>query len=129
MTTINDYNSSIKLYTNFSPAYLIRANLVMFFANITDFLGLDVYMDSGVTFTPFIYNVMQKISNNKSIIISEFGINEKDDTKQANFIVNGLNFFKNLGINEVWLVYWNGEGYGIGGRLAMTKIQEFIRGN
>ena len=119
------YNSTIKLYTNFSPAFLIRANLVKFFANFTDFLGLDVYMDSGLKFMPFIYNMLQKISG-KRIIITEFGISEKDDVRQADFIISGLNFFKNFGIEECWIFYWEGEGYGIKDRLAQEKIKEWI---
>ena len=132
---VRAYNSSIGLYTNLTPGILLRSNLPGFFSNITDFLGLDIYMDSGLRFSPFIYSSMKKLSNNKEIIISEFGICDNDDTRQADYIIEGLNFFKNYGIKECWLMCWGGqgswvgEGYNIGGRLAQQRIKEWIQQN
>lgn len=122
-------NLNISLYVNFSPAFLLRPTIVTLYDKMgIDFVGLDVYMESGLQLTPFFYSLLQDLSNRKAIV-SEFGISTFDENKKANFIIEGLDFFKKYGIDECWLVYWNGVGYGIRGTISQASIKEWVQSN
>ena len=87
-------------------------------------------MDSFLTISPRMIQLLQKITN-KQVVISEFGMSTSDDTAQANYIIKGLNLFKSMGLKGCWIVYWNSVDnvYGIRGRLAEQKVGEWIAQN
>lgn len=130
-----EHNMSIKLYTNLTPAVLIRSNVPMIFSNLTDFLGFDLYYTAGVfQMAPFLLSSFKVLAKNKTVIISEFGVCEMDDDKQASLLIEGLNFFKNYGISRVWITHWRsedpiGKGYTIAGRKSQSAISEWLKRN
>jgi hypothetical protein len=117
-------------YTNFGPAFVVRTNLPVQFSEKLDFVGFDVFMDSFLTLSPNMIQLLQKITS-KEVVISEFGMSTSDDAAQSEFIIRGLNLFKSMGLRGCWLVYWNsaGDSYGIRGRLAEQKVGEWIAQN
>jgi hypothetical protein len=58
-------------------------------------------------------------------------MSSNDDTVQSEFIISGLNLFKNMGLKGCWIVYWNsvGDAYGIRGRVAEQTVSEWIAQN
>ena len=74
--------------------------------------------------------LLQKITN-KDVVISEFGMSTSNDATQSNYIIKGLDLFRNMGLKGCWIVYWNGadNDYGIRGRLTEQKIGEWIAQN
>ena len=117
-------------YTNFGPAFIVRTNLPIQFSEKLDFVGFDVFMDSLLTLSPNMIQLLQKITN-KEVVIAEFGMSASDDEAQSNYIIKGLNLFRNMGLRGCWLVYWNSadNNYGIRGRLAEQKVGEWIAQN
>ena len=90
----------------------------------------DVFMDSLLTLSPKMIDLLDKITN-KEIIIAEFGMSSNDDTAQSDYIIKGLSLFKNMGLRGCWIVYWNSVGnrYGIRNRDAEQKVGEWIAQN
>jgi hypothetical protein len=127
---VEQHQLTAKRYTNFGEAFVFRTNLPIQFSEKLDFVGFDVFMDSFLTLSPSMIQFLHKITN-KEIVITEFGMPTSDDTTQSEFILRGLNLFKNMGLKGCWLVYWNSvdDGYGIRGRLAEQKIGEWIAQN
>lgn len=124
------HNLNAQTYTNFSPAFVLRPNVVDFFKNYTDFIGYDPYTTGVIYLTPHFMSMLNKFSSNKRTIITEFGIMDDNDEVQADHIIEGLNFFKNMGFEECWLCYWDmsvNKGYNIGGRLAQERIKEWAQ--
>ena len=121
---------SAQYYTNFGPAFLLRTNLPVQFSEKLDFIGYDVFMESFLTLSPRMIQLLQKITN-KEIVIAEFGMSTSDDTAQSDYIIKGLNLFKSMGLRGCWIVYWNSAGntYGIRGRLTEQKVGEWIAQN
>ena len=118
------------LYTNFGPAFVARTNLPIKFSEKLDFVGYDVFMDSFLTLSPNMVQFLQKITK-KDVVIAEFGMSSIDDQPQSDYVIRGLNLFRNMGLRGCWLVYWNSvdNGYGIRGRLAEQKVGEWIAQN
>jgi hypothetical protein len=129
-TTVTQHQLSSQYYTNFSPAFIARTNLPITFSHKLNFLGFDVFMDSFLTVSPDMIKLLQKITN-KDVVISEFGMSTSNDAKQSDYIINGLNLFRNMGLKGCWIVYWNSadNDYGIRGRLAEQKVGEWIAQN
>ena len=127
---VEQHQLSAQLYTNFGPAFLIRTNLPVQFSEKLDFVGFDVFMESFLTLSPRMIQLLQKITN-KEIVIAEFGMSTSDDTAQSDYIIKGLNLFKSMGLRGCWIVYWNSIDniYGIRGRLAEQKVGEWIAQN
>ena len=117
----------VQLYTNFEAGFVVRTNLPVKFSEKLDFVGYDVFMESFLTLSPCMIQLLQKITN-KEVVITEFGMSTNDDAAQSNFILRGLNLFKNMGLRGCWIVYWNSAGnyYGIRGRPAETAVGEWI---
>ena len=117
-------------YTNFGPGFLVRTNLPVLFSGKLDFVGFDVFMESFLTLSPGMIQLLQKTTN-KEIVIAEFGMSTSDDMAQNDYIIKGLNLFKSMGLRGCWLVYWNSVDniYGIRGRLAEQKVGEWIAKN
>ena len=129
-TVIEPYRSTAKFYTNFEAGFLLRPNVPAELSRYLDFVGYDVFMESFLTLSPRMVQLLHKITN-KEVVISEFGMSTSDDTAQADFIIRGLNLFKNMGLSGCWIVYWNSVDnvYGIRGRLAEQKVGEWIAQN
>ena len=70
-------------------------------------------------------------ATSKDVVITEFGMTTSNDTAQSNFIIQGLNLFKNMGLKGCWIAYWNSDGtfYGIRGRLAEKMVSNWIAKN
>jgi hypothetical protein len=117
-------------YTNFAPAFIVRTNLPIQFSKKLDFVGFDVFMDSLLTLSPNMIQFLQKITN-KDVVIAEFGMSTSNDATQSEYIIKGLNLFRNMGLKGCWLVYWNSvdNDYGIRGRLTEQKVGEWIAQN
>lgn len=129
-STVEQHGLNAQLYTNFSPAFIVRTNLPILFSEKLDFVGFDVFMDSFLTISPNLIQLLQKITG-KDVVISEFGMSTSNDETQSEYIIKGLNLFKNMGINGCWLVYWNSvdNSYGIRGRSTEQTIGEWIAQN
>ena len=129
-TTVEQHQLSAQHYTNFSPAFIARTNLPIQFGEKLDFVGFDVFMDSFLTISPNMIQLLQKITS-KDVVISEFGMSISNDATQSDYIIKGLDLFRNMGLKGCWIVYWNGadNDYGIRGRLTEQKIGEWIAQN
>jgi hypothetical protein len=127
---VEQYQLSAQTYTNFGPAFMLRSNLPIQFSKKLDFVGFDVFMDSFLTLSPRMIQLLKQITN-KPIVIAEYGMSTSDDVAQSDYIIRGLNLFKSMGLKGCWIVYWNSEGssYGIRGRLAEQKVGEWIAEN
>jgi hypothetical protein len=127
---VEQHQLSAQRYTNFGPAFLVRTNLPVQFSEKLDFVGFDVFMESFLTLSPRMIQLLQKITN-KEIVIAEFGMSTSDDVAQSDYIIRGLNLFKSMGLRGCWIVYWNSVDniYGIRGRLAEQKVGEWIAQN
>jgi hypothetical protein len=127
---VEQHQLSAQRYTNFGPAFLARTNLPIKFSEKLDFIGYDIFMDSFLTLSPRMIQLLQKITN-KEIVIAEFGMSTSDDVAQSDYIIRGLNLFKSMGLRGCWIVYWNSVDniYGIRGRLAEQKVGEWIAQN
>ena len=127
---VQQHQLSALLYTNFGPAFVARTNLPVRFSEKLDFVGYDVFMDSLLTLSPNMVQLLHKITN-KEIVIAEFGMSTSNDQEQSNYLIKGLSLFKNMGVRGCWLVYWNSvsDNYGIRGRLTEQKVGEWIAQN
>ena len=127
---VESHKLSAQLYTNFGPGFLVRTNLPIQFSGKLDFVGFDVFMESLLTLSPRMIQLLQKVTN-KEIVIAEFGMSTSDDTAQSDYIIKGLNLFKSMKLRGCWIVYWNSVDniYGIRGRLAEQKVGEWIAQN
>jgi hypothetical protein len=119
-----------QLYTNFGAGFVIRTNIPIQLSENLDFVGFDVFMESFLALSPNMIQLLHKITN-KEVVITEFGMSTSDDVAQSDYIIKGLNFFKNMGLRGCWIVYWNsgGDYYGIRGRLAEKTVGEWIAQN
>lgn len=127
---VEQHQLSAQRYTNFSPAFIVRTNLPIQFSENLDFVGFDVFMDSLLTLSPNMIQFLQKITN-KDVVIAEFGMSTSNDATQSDYIIKGLNIFRNMGLKGCWLVYWNSadNDYGIRGRSTEQKVGEWIAQN
>ena len=129
-TIVEQHQLSAQFYTNFSPAFVVRTNLPVQFSEKLDFVGYDVFMDSFLTISPPMIQLLQKISH-KDVVIAEYGMSSSDDQAQSDYIIKGLNLFRNMNLKGCWIVYWNSVNnyYGIRGRLAEQRVGEWIAEN
>jgi hypothetical protein len=127
---VEQHQLSAQYYTNFGPAFMVRTNLPITFSEKLDFVGFDVFMDSFLTLSPRMIQLLQKITN-KDIVIAEFGMSTSDDQAQSDYLIKGLTLFKSMNLKGCWIVYWNSVNniYGIRGRLAEQKVGEWIAHN
>ena len=109
---------------------MVRTNLPITFSEKLDFVGFDVFMDSFLTLSPRMIQLLQKITN-KDIVIAEYGMSTSNDQAQSDYIIKGLTLFKSMNLKGCWIVYWNSVSniYGIRGRLAEQKVGEWIAHN
>ncbi|MCJ7560136.1 hypothetical protein MUO79_05910, partial [Candidatus Bathyarchaeota archaeon] len=127
---VKQHHLSAQLYTNFGAGFIVRSNLPIQFSEKLDFIGFDVFMESFLVLSPNFIQLLHKITN-KDVVITEFGMSTSDDTAQSDYIIRGLNLFKNMGLKGCWIVYWNSADnyYGIRGRLAEKTAGEWIAQN
>jgi hypothetical protein len=128
--TVTAHHLPVQLYTNFGIGYLLRSNLPIEMSKKLDFVGFDVFMDSFLVLSPHFIQNLQKITN-KDVVITEFGMSISNGQAQSDFIIKGLNLFKNMGLKGCWLVYWNSafDNYGIRDNPAEQKVGEWIAKN
>jgi len=95
-----------------------------------DFVGLDIFMDSFLVLSPHFIQYLHQITN-RDVVITEFGISTSNNQVQSDFLIKGLNLFKNMELKGCWLVYWNSQldNYGIRDRLAEQKVGDWIAEN
>ncbi len=129
-SAVTQYRLPVQLYTNFGAGFVVRTNIPIQLSKNLDFVGYDVFMDSFLVLSPDLVQLLHKITN-KDVMITEFGMSTSDDTAQSNYLIKGLNLFKNMGLKGCWLVYWNSVDncYGIRGRLAEKTVGEWIAKN
>jgi hypothetical protein len=129
-STVESHQLSVQLYTNFGIGYVLRSNLPIEFSKKLDFVGLDVYMDSFLVLSPHFIRNMQAITH-KDVVITEFGMSTSNKTAQTDYIIRGLNLFRNLGLKGCWLVYWNSEldNYGIRQTPTEEAVGDWIAKN
>jgi hypothetical protein len=127
---VESHHLSVQLYTNFGIGYVLRSNLPIELSKKLDFVGLDIYMDSFLVLSPHFIQNLQAITH-KDVIITEFGMSTSDSAAQTNYIINGLNLFKSMGLKGCWLVYWNSEydNYGIRGTPTEKAVGDWIAQN
>jgi hypothetical protein len=127
---IQSYHLPAQLYTNFEVGMLLRPNIPIQLSKNLNFVGLDVYMQSFVVLSPDLVQFLHQITN-KQVVITEFGMDTANDVAQANFLIQGLNLFKSMGLKGCWIAYWNDDegNYGIRGRLAEQMVGEWIAEN
>jgi hypothetical protein len=127
---VEQHQLQAQLYTNFGAGFVVRTNIPVQLSENLDFVGFDVFMESFLALSPNFVQLLHKITN-KEVVITEFGMSTSDDTAQSDYIIKGLNLFKNMGLRGCWIVYWNSAGdyYGIRGRLAEKTVGEWIAQN
>jgi hypothetical protein len=124
------HNLSVQYYTNFGIGYLVRSSVPIELSKKLDFVGLDICMNTFLVMSPHLIQNLQEITH-KNVVITEFGMSTTDSTAQTNYIINGLNMFKNMGLKGCWLVYWNSEfdNYGIRGTPTEKAVGDWIAKN
>ena len=129
-STVESHHLSAQLYTNFGIGYVLRSNVPIELSKKLDFVGLDIFMDSFLVTSPHFIQNLQKITQ-KDVIITEFGISTSNSQAQSDFLIKGLNLFKNMGLKGCWLVYWNSafDNYEIRGRLGEQAVGDWIAKN
>jgi hypothetical protein len=128
--TIQRHNLPVQLYTNFGIGYVIRSNVPIELSTKLDFVGLDIFMDSFLLLSPHFVKNLHEITG-KDVIITEFGMSTSDDQAQRDYLIKGLNLYKNMGLKGCWLVYWNSaqDSYGIRDRPAEQAVGDWIAEN
>jgi hypothetical protein len=127
---VTSHGLNVQLYTNFEAAYMVRSNVPLQLSKNLDFVGFDVYMDSFLVISPHLIQNLQKITH-KDVVITEFGMSTRSSQDQSDFIVKGLDMFKNMGLKGCWLCYWNSDNddYGIRGRATEQAVGDWIARN
>jgi hypothetical protein len=127
---VEPYRATAQLYTNFEAGYLLRTNVPLELSERLDFVGFDVFMESFLILSPDFIQFLHKTTN-KDVVITEYGMSTNNEAAQSDFIIQGLNLFKSMGLKGCWIVYWNSvnNNYGIRGRLAEKTIGEWIAEN
>jgi hypothetical protein len=128
--TIQSHNLPVKYYTNFGIAYMIRSNVPIELSKKLDFVGLDIFMDSFLVLSPHFVKNLQDITG-KNVVITEFGMSTSNNQAQCDYLIKGLNLYKNMGLKGCWLVYWNSafDNYGIRDRPAEKAVGDWIAKN
>ena len=129
-STVEAHHLPAQLYTNFGIGYILRSNVPIELCKKLDFVGFDIFMDSFLVLSPHFIQNLQKITN-RDVVITEFGMSTGNSQAQSDFIIKGLNLFKNMGLKGCWLVYWNSEfdNYGIRDRPSEQAVGDWIAKN
>jgi hypothetical protein len=93
-----------QLYTNFGIGYILRSNVPIELSKNVDFVGFEVFMDSFLVLSPHFIQNLQQIPH-RDVVITEFGMSTSNSQTQSDFLIKGLNLFKNMGLKGCWLVY------------------------
>lgn len=128
--TIQAHHLNVQYYTNFGISYVIRSNVPLELAKKLDFVGLDIFMDAFTVTSPHFVDNLQRLTD-KKVVITEFGMSTTNHAAQTDFILKGLNLFKNMGLPGCWVVYWNSafDSYGIRDTSTETAVGEWIAAN
>jgi hypothetical protein len=127
---VASHHLEVKYYTNFGIGYILRSNVPIELAPKLDFVGLDIFMDAFLVLSPHFIQNLQKTTD-RDVVITEFGMSTTNHQAQTDFIIKGLNLFKNMGLPGCWLVYWNSayDSYGIRDTETETAVGEWIAAN
>jgi len=127
---VEPYRATAQLYTNFEAGYILRTNVPLELSKHLDFVGYDVFMESFLVLSPDFIQFLHKTTN-RDVVITEFGMSTNNEAAQSDFIIQGLNLFKSMGLKGCWIVYWNSvnNNYGIRGKLAEKTVGEWIAEN
>jgi hypothetical protein len=127
---VQSYHLPVQYYTNFEVGYLLRSNIPIELSKSLNFVGLDVYMQSFLVLSPDLAWFLHQTTN-KQVVITEFGMDTANDAAQANYLIQGLDLFKSMGLKGCWIAYWNHNAgdYGIRGRLAEKMVGDWIADN
>jgi hypothetical protein len=127
---IQSHHLNVEYYTNFGISYVIRSNVPLELAKKLDFVGLDIFMDAFTVTSPHFVDNLQRLTD-KKVVITEFGMSTTDHKAQSDFILKGLNLFKNMGLPGCWVVYWNSafDNYGIRDTSTETAVGDWIAAN
>jgi hypothetical protein len=127
---VESYNLPAKLYTNFGPGYVLRSNVPMELSKHLDFVGLDIYMEAFLVLSPHFVGNLRALTD-KEIVITEFGMSTSNSLAQSDFLIQGLDLFKSMGLKGCWIAYWNSayDYYGIRDRPAEQAVGEWIAKN
>lgn len=128
--TIQAHNLPVQYYTNFGIGYVIRSNVPMELSPKLDFVGLDIFMDAFLVLSPHFVKNLHDITG-KDVIITEFGMSTSNNQAQCDYLIKGMNLYKNMGLKGCWLVYWNSafDSYGIRDRPAEKVVGDWIAQN
>ena len=129
--TVKAHNLPVELYTNFGIGYILRSNVPIELGKKLDFVGLDIFMDAFLVLSPHFISNLQKITDH-NVVITEFGMSTTNSQAQTEYIIKGLNLFKNMGLPGCWLVYWNSaadNNYGIRDTPTETAVGDWIAQN
>ena len=128
--TVKSHDLPVEYYTNFGIGYILRSNIPMELSEKLDFVGLDVFMDAFLVLSPHFIQNLQKITD-RNVVITEFGMSTTNHQAQSDFVIKGLNLFKNMGLTGCWVVYWNSayDSYGIRGTPTENAVGEWIAQN
>jgi hypothetical protein len=128
--TIDAHHLSVEYYTNFGIGYILRSNVPIELAPKLDFVGLDIFMDAFMVLSPHFVTNLQKITN-RDVVITEFGMSTTNHQAKSDFMIEGLELYKNMGLKGCWLVYWNSayDSYGIRDTPTETAVGEWIATN
>jgi hypothetical protein len=127
---VQAHHLSAQLYTNFGIGYILRSNVPIELSKNLDFIGFDVFMDSFLVLSPHFIQNLQQITH-RDVVITEFGISTSNNQAQSDFLIKGLDLFKNMDLKGCWLVYWNSafDNYGIRDRPAEQAVGDWIAKN
>ena len=127
---VASHNLEVEYYTNFGIGYILRSNVPIELAPKLDFVGLDIFMDAFLVLSPHFIQNLQKTTD-RDVVITEFGMSTTNHQAKTDFIIKGLNLFKNMGLPGCWLVYWNSayDSYGIRDTETETAVGEWIAAN
>jgi hypothetical protein len=127
---VQAHHLSAQLYTNFGIGYVLRSNVPIELSKNLDFVGFDVFMDSFLVLSPHFIQNLQQITH-RDVVITEFGMSTSNNQAQSDFLIKGLDLFKNMDLKGCWLVYWNSafDNYGIRDRPAEQAVGDWIAKN
>jgi hypothetical protein len=107
VNAMQKYNCKPLLYTNFSPVSIVRSDVPTKLSQFLDFVGIDIYMESGLQTFYYFYRILQVMSK-KQVIVTEFGYTSDNKELQKNYVMSCIKTFQNLGISQAWIFDWNG---------------------
>jgi hypothetical protein len=140
----NGARQDAQFITTFSAVFPSRVDWLLLGVGVTngfeqiashvDAVGYDVYLEQGAVARPFEVSYLRGLTL-KPVWITEVGVCTSDDKKQADYIVDTLNYAAKNVVSRVYVQSWvlgddnNAKFYAIKDRLAEQAIREWIKQN